>query len=211
MTSTRRRSMMPSLAAPKPPIAASTRRRSVMPPPAKPRLEEKKTKASAAASKPVTTKLVAPPKLKAKSSTNTSKPQRKDARTKQAEEFSSFVSAENFDFDMLQDVSGPMTRSRRTSVYGKAGQQPLNLLPTPKRGRGRPPMAVKTSTTIKAKKSTPVLKVSEPLTPIVELKRLKSDTIKTSGDRRKAAAIDPISALPPAFTPATKKGTGIIT
>ena len=82
-----------------------------------------------------------------------------------------------------------------------------------------------TSTAVKAaKKSSPALKIAEPLTPIIELQRMPTAEYKDSGARRKTVqksqkkvAIEnqkksPLSAIPLNLTPmksAKKKGKNI--
>jgi len=177
-------------------------------------------------------KTVAAPKPKAAAA---KKPATKSVRMAEKAEF---VSAEAFDFGLpdfddvaapepLPDFSGPMTRARRrTSVFVGRAPAPQTKKATTRKAKEAAevpleeasvavPMTTQpmTSTAVKAGKKTvsPVLKLAEPLTPVVELQRMPSAEYKDSGARRKTVqksqkkvAVEkksPLSAIPLNLTP----------
>jgi len=201
----RRKSMMPGFRRedlPLPiPIAMASRRKSLAPVPAA------KPLAPPPAPKPVAARKVRALPAAATKATAASKAKA------QPKVKADFVAAEAFDFGAPDDFDlpqGPMTRSRRTSIYARKAD---NAAVVPKKAaapvvRKRvskaaveipgvkeeevPAAAFEeeaglpvTSTAVKAKKTVPEIKMAEPLTPIVELKRMASKEYKTSNDRRK--------------------------
>jgi len=144
-----------------------------------------------------------------------------------------FVSAEAFDFGVpleeeqepVADVpTGPMTRARRrTSVF--VGRVPPPAATKAKKAsrisieqvdedvsfaveKTVSPSPVQTSTAVKAN-AGPALKLTEPLTPIVELKRMPSGEYKNTPARRqtaqksskKVAKKSPLAVVPINITP----------